>query len=73
MKFVAEFVRGNYYANIVTDDYDEEEIKQRKHIKDLVRDLYTFDIKDPVRLFDENGLFIRYVTRDSLSPLELLV
>ena len=72
MQFIAEYIRGKQGGKIITDDYDKEEIQKNRHIKDLVRDMKISGITDPVRLYDENGHFIRVVTSDSYTPLECM-
>ena len=60
------------HTAIITDDYDKEEIAKQKHLKHLVKDLIKFDIKSPVKVYDSDNHFIRTITRDMFTPLELM-
>lgn len=63
----------NDHTAIFTDDYDQKEIARETHLKHLVRDLIKFDINTPVKVYDANNNFIRYITRDMYTPLELMM
>lgn len=56
MRFIAVYSKGA----IMTDDYDIQEIRQKRHIEHLKRDIRYWHINSPVTVYDEN---LRYVCK----------
>ena len=54
MRFIAICSKGA----IMTDDYTKSEIKQKLHIKHLLRDIKEWNIKGTVTVFDQNDKFV---------------
>lgn len=58
---------------IVTDDYDLKEVLNRKHLKNICKDLIQQNITCPVWVYDERQNFITVLTQHTFTPVELLV
>lgn len=54
MRYIAMFGKGAF----LTDDYSPEEIRQKLHIKHILKDIELAGIKNKVFVYDENNKFI---------------
>ena len=68
MQFIGVLRSGR---KILTDDYDEEEIRKGIPFKNIVKDLVEWNVKEPCMIYDNLGRFYKTVTMNSYTPLEL--
>lgn len=63
MRFFATFYIGPFQHCIFTDDYSKKEIARGLHIDHFKRDIKAWNIRGPLKIFDENNKFITELNR----------